>query len=91
MIMMERIQGTHISHLICLPFLATFFFTGDSISCAPPSGQAHEQNALPRKMDARKSTMKKMKLPHTMPFSAESTITYGEKYINVAGKRKKEI
>ena len=72
---MERIHGTQISHLMCLPFLAIFFFTGESISCAPPSGQAQEQNALPRKMDARKSRMKNMKLPHTMPFSAESTIT----------------
>ena len=54
---MASIQGTHMNHLICLPLLAIFFFSGESISCAPPNGQAHAQNALPRNMEPKKRNM----------------------------------
>jgi hypothetical protein len=72
---MAMIQGTQISHFICLPFLAIFDFKGDSISWAPPNAQAHEQKALPRNKDPRKRSMNIKKLPHMIPFTPASMIT----------------
>jgi hypothetical protein len=72
---MAMIQGTQITHFICLPFLAIFDFKGDSISWAPPKAHPHEQKALPRNNDPIKRRMNMKKLPQMIPFKPASMIT----------------
>jgi hypothetical protein len=68
-------QGTQINHLMILPFIANFFFSGDNISCAAPKGHAHEQKALPKTNDPINRRINIKKLPHIIPFALASTIT----------------
>jgi len=68
------IQGTHIIHLIMLPFLILLLLILITISCAPAAGQTHPQNALPRTRDEMKSSEKKRKLPEIIPFIVSSII-----------------
>jgi len=50
-------------------------FQGKKHLLCTPSGQAHEQNALPKNMEPKKRRMNMKKLPHMIPLVVASTIT----------------